>query len=115
MEDAADNLKWLFRDFDPITIKHDGFKHEKEWRLVLGISLQNKGNIQPFFVEGRYPIPRIRVPLRGNEGGINSDIITGVVFGPGSDQRLATTSINALNGVLNTKYKVAFSKIPYRP
>lgn len=111
--DGADDIKTFYRDFNPISIKHSGFKDEREWRLIQNVPVSNFNDSKIFLGEGRYPTPRMRVSFPNGLFKI-ADVVTGVVFGPGSDKNLASTSIRMLNHIMGTKFEVYFSSVPYR-
>lgn len=112
--DGSQNLGSFFRDqFNPIAIKHEGFEDEREWRLVREFSPSNGKRLETFIDGGRYPAPRAKVHLRTDAVDL-SEIITGIVFGPGSDKDLAYSSVAALNSFIGAQYEAQFSDIPYR-
>ena len=122
---GADDLRgFISRKLIPIAIKHDGFREEREWRLVCSItpgiwrlappeSPKNPARAQCFFYGGRYSIPRAKYLISEDIRKV-SEIISGVMFGPGSDRNLAFDTIGALNLAIGTNFKVEFSDIPYR-
>ncbi len=114
VQDGSQDLGPFFQiHFLPIGVKHAGFRDEHEWRLIKEFSLQDKNRTETFFDGGRYPTPRAKVCFRSDIGNL-PEIITGIMFGPGSDKDLARSSIAALNLAIDTQYEAQFSDIPYR-
>ena len=114
IEDGSQDLGSTFKStFKPINIKHAGFQDESEWRLVIEISPLTEKSGATFVTAGRYLTPRIRVSIL-NKTTSTLDVISAVVFGPGTDRQLAAHSITALNETMNTKINCRFSDIPYR-
>lgn len=114
VQDGSKDLGHFFQSqFSPIGVKHTGFRDEHEWRLIKEFSLQDKSRTETFFDGGRYPTPRAKVRFRSDIGNL-PEIITGIMFGPGSDKDIARSSIAALNLAMDTQYEAQFSDIPYR-
>ncbi len=114
IEDGSQDLGPTFRDvFKPINIKHAGFQDEREWRLVLEVSPRTEKSGATFITAGRYLTPRVKVSIL-NKATSTLDVISAVVFGPGTDKQLASQSIAALNEAMSTKISCRFSDIPYR-
>lgn len=123
---AADYIRpHMERSFNPIFIKHVGFKEEQEWRVVINMALYSTPEARLFgiphisdsrlFIDnrGRYPTPRARIPF-GEQTEGSPQIITGVKFGPGADRKRSCALIESLNRVMQTCYTPSFSETPFR-
>lgn len=96
----------------PFSFKHKGFADEKEVRLIVWGFSAGHGSIKRFINAGRYFVPKIELPLHERT---NLDrVITGLVFGPGTDEERAKISLAALNEELGVSYDLNISKIPFR-
>jgi hypothetical protein len=94
--------KWL------TTFKHDGFKEEKEWRLVLQTSTDRPVS-DLIKLNGKLHI-NVPIGLRGQNSPLKR-----IVVGPALDKQQAVDRLNAILKILNISCDdVVPSQIPYR-
>ena len=100
-------------------IKHSGFKHEAEWRLVKTVPIGYGASKNVEFRQGRNGIvPYVEAQLTLIEGRFRPAAIH---IGPNEDMASAKIALDTLldsrgwNGLLAPKVEVERSKTPYRP
>lgn len=112
--DGYQDVRSSLLSFQPLmSLKHIGFKDELERRLVLDVSPRSRDGQKTFIDGGRYPTPRLKANISNSNVSL-SEVITGIVFGPGSDEVRAEYAIKALNLEFELRLKSHFSKVPYR-
>ena len=121
MEGARDLRRYIQSTLAPIGIKHAGFEAEGEYRLTRDFRTDlPPDGVKMFFDDGRYPKPHAEISFLSGAYSENpslffvSEVVKGILFGPGSDADLATSLIAVVNQTLRTNYAPQFSTIPYR-
>lgn len=111
LEGSRDLSHFVQKNINPVRYKHSGFKEECEWRISSAYRPGVGNNL--FFSPGRYPVPRSIISLK-KEGIHIGDVLTGILFGPGSDEFLCKSLLSDLNLRVGTRYEACFSNVPFR-
>jgi hypothetical protein len=108
-----------------ISFKHEGFREEKEWRLVRTVEKDDTNkNVSTFRVDGGLIVPYLKTELvEMNEDERNKFPIEGLMYGPSHNEERAERSLNLfINSTYATEpvieagdVEIQKPKVPFKP
>jgi len=108
-----------------VSFKHEGFKEEKEWRLVRAIKREEVNeNVVNFRINGGLVVPYVTTELiETSNNGANIFPVTGAVWGPSHDDNRARRSLELFvesvankDPIIDIKsFKSQSPEVPFEP